>query len=79
MFKNFRLGSNEQRQLQFRLETYNTFNHTEFSSISGSGGANGNANFNAGGTISNAGTGPFGRLNNTNPARIVVLALKLRF
>ena len=73
LFKDFQLGSNEARSLQFRLETYNTFNHTEFSSISTG------ANFSSGGTISNAGNGPFGRLNNTNPARIIVLALKLKF
>ncbi len=33
LFKNFRLGANEARRLQFRLETYNTFNHTQFTSI----------------------------------------------
>jgi hypothetical protein len=33
VFKNFRLGSNESRRLQFRFETYNTFNHTQFTSV----------------------------------------------
>jgi hypothetical protein len=33
LFKNFRLGSNQTRRLQFRFETYNTFNHTQFTNI----------------------------------------------
>ena len=33
LFKNFRLGSNEARRLQFRFESYNTFNHTQFTGI----------------------------------------------
>jgi len=33
LFKNFRLGQNEARRLQFRFETYNTFNHTQFSTV----------------------------------------------
>jgi hypothetical protein len=33
LFKNFRLGSNEARRLQFRFETYNSFNHTQFTGI----------------------------------------------
>ncbi len=33
LFKNFQLGSNEARRLQFRLETYNTFNHTQFTAV----------------------------------------------
>ncbi len=73
LYKSFQLGHNEARQLQFRLQTFNTFNHTEFSGVSTG------ANFTSGGTISNAGTGPFGRFNATNPARIVVLALDLKF
>ncbi|MCU1263496.1 MAG: hypothetical protein JWO80_6381 [Bryobacterales bacterium] len=33
LFKNFKLGSNEARRLQFRLESYNTFNHTQYTTI----------------------------------------------
>ncbi len=33
LFKNFRLGSNEARRMQFRFETYNTFNHTQYKSV----------------------------------------------
>jgi hypothetical protein len=33
VFKDFRLGSNESRRLQFRWETYNTFNHTQYTSV----------------------------------------------
>lgn len=33
LFKNFKLGSNESRRLQFRFETYNSFNHTQFTGI----------------------------------------------
>jgi hypothetical protein len=32
-FKNFRLGANEARRLQFRFETNNTFNHTQYTSV----------------------------------------------
>jgi len=65
--KNFQLGKNEARQLQFRFETYNSFNHTEWTGVNGTFSA------------ANISAGNFGRLNNTNPARIIVLALKLRF
>jgi hypothetical protein len=30
LFKDFRISSNEIRKLQFRLETYNTLNHAQF-------------------------------------------------
>lgn len=33
LFKNFRLGTNEARRVQFRFETYNTFNHTQFTGV----------------------------------------------
>lgn len=63
LLKDFQLGKNEARSLQFRIETYNTFNHAEFTAV------------NTGITTPST----FGRVNNTNPARIVVLALKLKF
>jgi len=62
LLKNFRFDKNEAHSLEFRLETYNTFNHTEFTSLS------------TGKTSST-----FGQVTATNPARIVVLALKLKF
>lgn len=61
--KNFQLGKNEARQLQFRVDSYNTFNHTEWTGLNTD--------------ITNAGN--FGRVNATNPARIIVLAAKLKF
>ena len=33
LFKNFQLGRNEERRLQFRLETYNAFNHAQFTTV----------------------------------------------
>ena len=33
LFKNFKLGAREGRSMQFRFETYNTFNHTQYSSM----------------------------------------------
>ena len=35
LFKNFQLGSKESRRVQFRAESYNTFNHTQFSTVDG--------------------------------------------
>ena len=32
-FKNFWLGANEARHVQFRWESYNTFNHTQYTSV----------------------------------------------
>lgn len=76
LFKNFQLGSNEARHLQFRWETYNTFNHTQFTSI------NTSANFKsynpATGKNPNPAT-PFGQFTAAAPARIMALALKLYF
>lgn len=34
MFKDFRITSGEGPRFQFRFESYNTFNHTEFQNIS---------------------------------------------
>lgn len=33
LFKTFKLGSNEARRMQFRFESYNTFNHTQNNAI----------------------------------------------
>jgi len=60
--KNFQLGKNEARQLQFRVDTYNTFNHTEWT-----------------GVITDQTSANYGRANNPNPNRIIVLAAKFKF
>ncbi len=70
LFKNFQLGSNEARRLQFRWETYNTFNHTQYSSVDTS------ARFDAAGNQINSN---FGYFTNAALARRMVLALKLYF
>ena len=60
LFKDFRLGSDERRYLQFRIETYNTFNHKQWSDYGRS------AIFNSAGVLTNLptevgkGTGRFG-------------------
>jgi hypothetical protein len=70
LFKNFQLGSNEARSLQFRWETYNTFNHTQYNSVDTM------AMFNpAGVQINNT----LAQYNNASAARKMVLALKLKF
>jgi hypothetical protein len=70
LFKNFRLGSNEARRLQFRFETYNTFNHTQFNTIDL------NAKFNAKNQQTNT---DYGYFTGAALARRLVLALKLYF
>lgn len=70
MFKNFRLGANEARRLQFRLETYNTFNHTQFTGVDT--GARFDQNNNQVNTN-------YGYFNNAALGRRVVLGLKFYF
>jgi len=70
IFKNFQLGSSEERSLQFRWETYNTFNHTQYSSVDTSGVFN-----SSGEQISTT----FGQYNGAASARKMVFALKLKF
>ncbi len=70
LFKNFRLGANEVRRLQFRWETYNTFNHAQFSGVDTTG------RFDAQGNQVN---GRFGQYTNTLDARRMVLAVKVFF
>jgi hypothetical protein len=69
-FKSFQLGKNEARSLQFRWETYNTFNHTQYNSVDSM------AMFiPTGQQINNT----LGQYNNASAARKMVLALKLKF
>jgi hypothetical protein len=70
LFKNFRLGSNESRRLQFRFETYNTFNHSQFTAVDAG------ARFDSSGNQVNQN---FGRYTAAAPARRLVLGLKLYF
>ncbi|HEX4169671.1 MAG TPA: carboxypeptidase-like regulatory domain-containing protein [Bryobacteraceae bacterium] len=70
LFKNFQLGSNEARRLQFRLETYNTFNHTQFTAVDTNGIFDKN---------NNQTNSDFGYFTASALGRRVVLGLKLYF
>jgi Carboxypeptidase regulatory-like domain len=70
LFKNFKLGSNEASRLQFRFETYNTFNHTQFTNIDTG------AKFNASNVQTNTN---YGRFTEAALARRLVVGLKLYF
>jgi len=69
-FKNFQLGKSEARSLQLRWETYNTFNHTQYTSIDT------RATFNMAGVQNNK---TLGQYTNAGSARKMVFALKLKF
>ena len=82
IFKDFALSkTHESRKFEFRFETYNTFNHTEFSGVStGISASFVNKTNTAGGvTISPGSNSGFGQFNNTNPPRIMSLAARLYF
>jgi hypothetical protein len=68
LFKNFRIG--ESKRLQFRWETYNTFNHAQFNAVDTT------ARFDAQGAQVNS---RMGQYLNTQDARRMVLALKFTF
>src|SRR5262249_47937944 len=74
LFKDFNLGKSEARKLEIRWETYNTLNHTEFTTF-----ASTTLNLTAAGAINPTGNSTFGQANNTNPPRIMALAAKLEF
>ncbi len=81
LFKTFRLSKDTDRALEFRVETYNTFNHPNY----------GNPNLAFQTTWNGGNFGPnnniyFGRFNNangtvsiSNSARVCVMAANLRF
>jgi hypothetical protein len=69
LFKNIPLGG-DSRRLQFRLEAYNAFNHTQWSSI------NASTNFDPQGRQVNAN---FGRITDTRAPRRMQLSLRLNF
>jgi len=68
LFKNFKIK--ERVQTQFRLETYNTFNHTQFSTLDTA------AKFDATGKQTNT---RFGQITAARNPRRLQLALKLTF
>jgi hypothetical protein len=70
IFKNMRLGESETRRLQFRFETYNSFNHAQFT------GVDNNALFAANGSQTSK---TFGSYNAAAPSRRLVLGMKLYF
>jgi hypothetical protein len=70
LFKNFRLGGDEARRLQFRVETYNGLNHSQFT------GVDNNARFDSAGNQVNQ---AFGQYVSAAPARRLVLGLKFYF
>jgi len=71
--KKIPVGLGEKRQLQFRGEAYNTFNHTEYSAL------NSAVRFNSKtGVISNLTSG-LGNYTGTRPARIVALSVRFQF
>lgn len=70
LFKNFNWGTNESRRFQFRLETYNTFNHTQFTAVDN------NARFDSQGKQVNQ---QFGQYTAAAPSRRMVLGLKFYF
>lgn len=70
LFKNFSLGR-EGVRLQYRLETYNTFNHTQFNAVD----TNAQFNFNTGAQVNAL----FGSYTGAANARRIVMGLKLNF
>ena len=67
LLKNFRIA--EVRNLQFRAESFNVFNHTNFTGI------NTTVRFDGSGNP----TGGFGAVNSSGPGRVLSLGLKLVF
>ena len=70
LFKSFRLGASDARRVQFRLETYNSWNHAQFTAVDV------NARFDARGAQVNQG---FGQYTATSASRRAVLGVKLYF
>jgi len=70
IFKVFPLGKESSRDLQFRFETYNTFNHAQFNAVDTA------ARFDTAGKQVN---GRFGQYTNSSDGRRIQLGLKFRF
>ncbi len=76
VFKNFKLAREGRVSLQYRLEMYNAFNHTQFGGV-GVSGVDTTAQFNP---STGAQTNPlFGSYNAARDARRIVMGLKLNF
>lgn len=75
-FKNFNLAREGQVRLQYRLEMYNAFNHTQFGLVNGIGGVDTTARFDAEGNQTNP---LFGSYTSALPSRRIVMGLKLNF
>jgi hypothetical protein len=71
LFKNFALGRNEARRMQFRAEAYNAFNHTQYSGVDTA------ASFNL--TTGQQTNTDFGAYNAAGPARRLQLGVKIYF
>ncbi len=71
LFKNFVFGREGAFRLQYRLETYNTFNHTQFSSVD----TTGRFDLNTGAQVNAL----FGSYTGAANARRIVMGLKLNF
>jgi hypothetical protein len=67
--KKFALGK-ETRNVQFRWEAFNAFNHTQFDTV------NTTANFTAAGVQTN---GQFGQVTGVRPPRVMQLSLRVEF
>jgi len=76
IFKNFKLAREGRVSLQYRLEMYNAFNHTQFGGV-GVSGVDTTAQFNPN-TGSQTNT-LFGSYNAARDARRIVMGLKLNF
>jgi hypothetical protein len=60
----------ETRNVQFRWEAFNAFNHTQFDTV------NTTANFTAAGVQTN---GQFGQVTGVRPPRVMQLSLRVEF
>ena len=67
--KRIRLGSNERRVIRMRLEAYNVFNHTEFSTIGTSLQLLGSTNVNT----------TWGQFTATQPQRQMSTTIRVEF
>jgi hypothetical protein len=67
--KQIQLGSSENRRLRLRIEAYNIFNHTEFSTIGTSLQLQGAANTNT----------TYGQYTAANPNRVLSTTIKFEF
>jgi hypothetical protein len=68
--KSFRIGLGEKRPLMFRAESYNTFNHTQFSNLDTTG------RYDAQGRQTSL---SFGAFTAARPGRVISFALRFRF